>query len=36
MIAKITKKQFYDYGGFAATNQFRKAKGASWSYWRIV
>lgn len=36
MKARITKRQFYDAGGFARTDQFRKALGTSWSYWRTL
>jgi hypothetical protein len=33
---KITKEQFYSYGGFANPKLFRKQDGDGWSYWEMA
>ena len=33
---RITKKEFYNMGGFARSNLFRIMKRNVWTYWRAV
>jgi hypothetical protein len=32
---RISKKQFYARGGFAAPRQYRKMRGRAWTYWEF-
>lgn len=32
---QITRKEFYDLGGFANSNLFRKHNGKHWTYWIV-
>ena len=30
---RLSKAQFYRYGGFANPRQFRRMRGGAWTYW---
>lgn len=30
---RLSKYQFYRYGGFANPRQFRRMRGRTWTYW---
>lgn len=34
-LTKLSRNQFYRYGGFSNPNQFRKGTRTGWSYWKI-